>query len=86
MHEEAGAWKRHGVRARLSVGGKGSGSSGLLISVYPFIRAWLNFHHILPSLGKPPPPTHPSGSHIPSTNRDLSEGGGGLDCGFIVAL
>ncbi|XP_072560100.1 kinocilin [Paramormyrops kingsleyae] len=29
----------------------GAGGLGLLISVYPFIRAWLNFHHILPSLG-----------------------------------
>ncbi|XP_028832925.1 kinocilin isoform X2 [Denticeps clupeoides] len=25
--------------------------SCLLISVYPFIRAWFNFHHILPTLG-----------------------------------
>uniref|UniRef100_A0A8C9W281 Kinocilin n=1 Tax=Scleropages formosus TaxID=113540 RepID=A0A8C9W281_SCLFO len=29
----------------------GAGGLGLLISVYPFIRAWLNFNHILPSLG-----------------------------------
>ncbi|KAG7456685.1 hypothetical protein MATL_G00238450 [Megalops atlanticus] len=29
----------------------GAGGLGLLISVYPFIRAWLNFHHILPTLG-----------------------------------
>ncbi|XP_016398956.1 kinocilin-like [Sinocyclocheilus rhinocerous] len=27
------------------------GTSGLLISVYPFIRAWFNFHHILPNIG-----------------------------------
>ncbi|NP_001121849.1 kinocilin [Danio rerio] len=26
-------------------------SAGLLISVYPFIRAWFNFHHILPNIG-----------------------------------
>ncbi|XP_076838312.1 kinocilin [Brachyhypopomus gauderio] len=29
----------------------GAGGLGLLISVYPFIRAWLNFHHILPNIG-----------------------------------
>ncbi|XP_072524476.1 kinocilin [Salminus brasiliensis] len=29
----------------------GAGGLGLLISVYPFIRAWFNFHHILPNLG-----------------------------------
>ncbi|XP_028832923.1 kinocilin isoform X1 [Denticeps clupeoides] len=29
----------------------GAGGLGLLISVYPFIRAWFNFHHILPTLG-----------------------------------
>ncbi|XP_056149180.1 kinocilin [Lampris incognitus] len=29
----------------------GAGGLGLLISVYPFIRAWLNINHILPSLG-----------------------------------
>ncbi len=25
---------------------------GLLISIYPFIKAWLNINHILPSFGK----------------------------------
>ncbi|KAL4608288.1 kinocilin [Arapaima gigas] len=29
----------------------GAGGLGLLILVYPFIRAWLSFHHILPSMG-----------------------------------
>ncbi|XP_041942609.1 kinocilin isoform X2 [Alosa sapidissima] len=29
----------------------GAGGLGLLISVYPFIRAWFNFHHILPTVG-----------------------------------
>ncbi|KAG5847598.1 kinocilin [Anguilla rostrata] len=29
----------------------GAGGLGLMISVYPFIRAWLNLHHILPTLG-----------------------------------
>ncbi|XP_026886066.1 kinocilin [Electrophorus electricus] len=29
----------------------GAGGLGLLISVYPFIKAWLNFHHILPNIG-----------------------------------
>ncbi|XP_051554317.1 kinocilin [Myxocyprinus asiaticus] len=29
----------------------GAGGLGLLISVYPFIRAWFNFHHILPNIG-----------------------------------
>uniref|UniRef100_A0A671RU75 Kinocilin n=1 Tax=Sinocyclocheilus anshuiensis TaxID=1608454 RepID=A0A671RU75_9TELE len=30
----------------------GAGGLGLLISVYPFIRAWFNFHHILPNIGE----------------------------------
>ncbi|XP_076122877.1 kinocilin isoform X2 [Alosa pseudoharengus] len=30
----------------------GAGGLGLLISVYPFIRAWFNFHHILPTVEK----------------------------------
>ncbi|XP_017572459.1 kinocilin [Pygocentrus nattereri] len=29
----------------------GAGGLGLLISVYPFIRAWFSFHHILPNIG-----------------------------------
>ncbi|KAM6918610.1 kinocilin isoform 1-T1 [Xenentodon cancila] len=29
----------------------GAGGLGLLISVYPFIKAWLNINHILPSFG-----------------------------------
>ncbi|XP_010883489.1 kinocilin [Esox lucius] len=29
----------------------GAGGLGLLISVFPFIRAWLNINHILPTLG-----------------------------------
>ncbi|GLD51090.1 kinocilin isoform X1 [Lates japonicus] len=28
----------------------GAGGLGLLISIYPFIKAWLNINHILPSL------------------------------------
>ncbi|XP_048102826.1 kinocilin isoform X2 [Alosa alosa] len=31
--------------------GKANRLEGLLISVYPFIRAWFNFHHILPTVG-----------------------------------
>uniref|UniRef100_A0A8C6TFL0 Kinocilin n=1 Tax=Neogobius melanostomus TaxID=47308 RepID=A0A8C6TFL0_9GOBI len=30
----------------------GAGGLGLLISIYPFIKAWLNINHILPSFGK----------------------------------
>uniref|UniRef100_A0AAY4C2X6 Kinocilin n=1 Tax=Denticeps clupeoides TaxID=299321 RepID=A0AAY4C2X6_9TELE len=44
----------------------GAGGLGLLISVYPFIRAWFNFHHILPTLGKilhKPRPGAASGHH-----------------------
>ncbi|KAM9440080.1 kinocilin isoform 2-T2 [Clarias gariepinus] len=29
----------------------GAGGLGLLISVYPFIKAWFNIHHILPNIG-----------------------------------
>ncbi|KAF7692296.1 hypothetical protein HF521_009906 [Silurus meridionalis] len=29
----------------------GAGGLGLLIAVYPFIKAWLNVHHILPNIG-----------------------------------
>ncbi|XP_028283338.1 kinocilin [Parambassis ranga] len=29
----------------------GAGGLGLLISIYPFIKAWLNINHILPSFG-----------------------------------
>ncbi|XP_042560082.1 kinocilin [Clupea harengus] len=28
-----------------------NGIGCLLISIYPFIRAWFNFHHILPTVG-----------------------------------
>uniref|UniRef100_A0A3B4G1R5 Kinocilin n=1 Tax=Pundamilia nyererei TaxID=303518 RepID=A0A3B4G1R5_9CICH len=30
----------------------GAGGLGLLIAIYPFIKAWLNVNHILPSFGK----------------------------------
>uniref|UniRef100_A0A3Q0SDV2 Kinocilin n=1 Tax=Amphilophus citrinellus TaxID=61819 RepID=A0A3Q0SDV2_AMPCI len=30
----------------------GAGGLGLLIAIYPFIKAWLNINHILPSFGK----------------------------------
>uniref|UniRef100_A0A3B4AKR4 Kinocilin n=1 Tax=Periophthalmus magnuspinnatus TaxID=409849 RepID=A0A3B4AKR4_9GOBI len=30
----------------------GAGGLGLLISIYPFVKAWLNINHILPSFGK----------------------------------
>uniref|UniRef100_A0A672ICW8 Kinocilin n=1 Tax=Salarias fasciatus TaxID=181472 RepID=A0A672ICW8_SALFA len=30
----------------------GAGGLGLLISIYPFIKAWLNINHILPSFGE----------------------------------
>nr|XP_015210601.1 PREDICTED: kinocilin isoform X1 [Lepisosteus oculatus] len=29
----------------------GAGGLGLIISIYPFIKAWFNFNHILPVLG-----------------------------------
>ncbi|XP_029381497.1 kinocilin [Echeneis naucrates] len=29
----------------------GAGGLGLLISIYPFIKAWLNINHVLPSFG-----------------------------------
>ncbi|CAL9688670.1 unnamed protein product [Knipowitschia caucasica] len=29
----------------------GAGGLGLLISIYPFVKAWLNLNHILPSFG-----------------------------------
>ncbi|KAM3865861.1 kinocilin [Diretmus argenteus] len=29
----------------------GAGGLGLLIATYPFVKAWLNINHILPSLG-----------------------------------
>ncbi|CAG5896696.1 kinocilin [Menidia menidia] len=29
----------------------GAGGLGLVISVYPFVKAWLNVNHILPSFG-----------------------------------
>ncbi|CAN9503512.1 unnamed protein product [Ophioblennius macclurei] len=29
----------------------GAGGLGLLISIYPFVKAWLNINHILPSFG-----------------------------------
>ncbi|XP_036938666.1 kinocilin isoform X2 [Acanthopagrus latus] len=37
--------------------------SGLLISIYPFIKAWLNINHILPSFGNfrvHPTPANPA--------------------------
>uniref|UniRef100_A0A3Q4H897 Kinocilin n=1 Tax=Neolamprologus brichardi TaxID=32507 RepID=A0A3Q4H897_NEOBR len=30
----------------------GAGGLGLLIAIYPFIKAWLNINHILPSFRK----------------------------------
>nr|XP_020451375.1 kinocilin [Monopterus albus] len=41
----------------------GAGGLGLLISIYPFIRAWLNINHILPSFGNVrvhPTPANPA--------------------------
>ncbi|XP_070701919.1 kinocilin [Pempheris klunzingeri] len=46
----------------------GAGGLGLLISVYPFIKAWLNINNILPSFGNfrvhpapaNPPPEQPA--------------------------
>ncbi|XP_056913956.1 kinocilin isoform X3 [Takifugu flavidus] len=29
----------------------GAGGLGLLISIYPFIKAWLNINHVLPGFG-----------------------------------
>uniref|UniRef100_A0A674MD62 Kinocilin n=1 Tax=Takifugu rubripes TaxID=31033 RepID=A0A674MD62_TAKRU len=30
----------------------GAGGLGLLISIYPFIKAWLNINHVLPGFGE----------------------------------
>ncbi|KAK1164137.1 hypothetical protein AOXY_G16145 [Acipenser oxyrinchus oxyrinchus] len=30
----------------------GAGGLGLIISIYPFIKAWLSFNQVLPFLGK----------------------------------
>ncbi|XP_026170225.1 kinocilin [Mastacembelus armatus] len=41
----------------------GAGGLGLLISIYPFIKAWLNINHILPSFGNfrvHPTPANPA--------------------------
>ncbi|KAM4605143.1 kinocilin [Polymixia lowei] len=41
----------------------GAGGLGLLISVYPFIKAWLNINNILPNLGNfrvHPTPANPA--------------------------
>ncbi|KAM9789824.1 kinocilin [Neosynchiropus ocellatus] len=41
----------------------GAGGLGLLISIYPFIKAWLNINHILPSFGNfrvHPAPVNPA--------------------------
>ncbi|XP_061098726.1 kinocilin [Conger conger] len=41
----------------------GAGGLGLVISVYPFIQTWLNFHHFLPTLGNlriHPAPVNPT--------------------------
>lgn len=38
----------------------GAGGLGLLISIYPFIKAWLNINHILPSFGNRVHPTAPN--------------------------
>ncbi|XP_067331637.1 kinocilin [Channa argus] len=40
----------------------GAGGLGLLISIFPFIKAWLNINHILPSFGNvrvQPTPANP---------------------------
>ncbi|XP_068195956.1 kinocilin [Antennarius striatus] len=41
----------------------GAGGLGLLISIYPFIKAWLNINHILPCFGNfrvHPTPANPT--------------------------
>uniref|UniRef100_W5LJ68 Kinocilin n=1 Tax=Astyanax mexicanus TaxID=7994 RepID=W5LJ68_ASTMX len=48
----------------------GAGGLGLLISVYPFIRAWFNFHHILPNLGKKLPGAPPGGSRATTRHTE----------------
>ncbi|KAL6468357.1 hypothetical protein MHYP_G00240340 [Metynnis hypsauchen] len=59
----------------------GAGGLGLLISVYPFIRAWFNFHHILPNIGNFR--VHPLAA--PEQPPDpLNREGGGLS--FITSI
>ncbi|XP_064783834.1 kinocilin [Oncorhynchus masou masou] len=48
----------------------GAGGLGLLIAVFPFIRAWLNINNILPTLGNfrvHPMPANPPGPEQPET-------------------
>uniref|UniRef100_A0A669B348 Kinocilin n=2 Tax=Oreochromis TaxID=8139 RepID=A0A669B348_ORENI len=52
----------------------GAGGLGLLIAIYPFIKAWLNINHILPSFGKVhPAPANPAPDQPVETLR--REGG-----------
>ncbi|TRZ00790.1 hypothetical protein DNTS_017261, partial [Danionella cerebrum] len=48
----------------------GAGGLGLLISVYPFIKAWFSFHHILPNIGNfrvHPMAANPAPEQAPAT-------------------
>uniref|UniRef100_UPI0037E9A145 kinocilin n=1 Tax=Semicossyphus pulcher TaxID=241346 RepID=UPI0037E9A145 len=50
----------------------GAGGLGLLISIYPFIKAWLNINHILPSFGNfrvHPTPANMAPEHAVDTLR-----------------
>ncbi|XP_070775795.1 kinocilin [Enoplosus armatus] len=50
----------------------GAGGLGLLISIYPFIKAWLNINHILPSFGNfrvHPAPANPAPDQPVETQR-----------------
>ncbi|XP_034558324.1 kinocilin [Notolabrus celidotus] len=53
----------------------GAGGLGLLISIYPFIKAWLNINHILPNFGNfrvHPTPANPA--HDPPVETLRREG------------
>ncbi|CAL8280025.1 unnamed protein product [Lota lota] len=50
----------------------GAGGLGLLISIYPFIKAWLNINHMVPSLGNfrvHPVPSNPTPEQPAETMR-----------------
>ncbi|XP_028988173.1 kinocilin isoform X1 [Betta splendens] len=52
-------------------------TSGLLISIYPFIKAWLNINHILPSFGNfrvHPTPANPAPEQpIDALRREVTQ-------------
>ncbi|CAB1317418.1 unnamed protein product [Coregonus sp. 'balchen'] len=63
----------------------GAGGLGLLISVFPFIRAWININNILPTLGNfrvQPMPANPPGPEQPAETlkREVTQSQLNLEC------